>query len=160
MSIAAKPSGERTSQVPNLAPARFWAALVAGVGLAAGSLIYLSYRPHSLLFFDWIDRLGFQEPAEDLRRIFSVLWVPPRWIVNCAPGGLWIFSGALAMRAIWGSMATRMARFWFFSVPAIGLASEVLQLSGLPGTFDIADLMSYALGTLAAMPFFREWRNE
>ena len=118
---------------------------LAFVLLAAGGAVYLLLRPQKLLLFRVADGLGLTSQVNRWRSSVSGVSVPD-WTVYCLPDALWTTAYLLVIDCALRD-ATRQQRLQAAAViPALGLASELLQGAGLlPGTFDALDLVAYAL---------------
>jgi len=115
--------------------------VVSVVLFVAASLVYLLFRPLSLAMFDWFPLREFPEAVVWLRR-FAALLAPPEFLVYNFPFGAWIFSGTLAMSAVWKGRSCRNQKLWIAVIPIIGIGAEGLQfLQWVPGTFDYVDLI-------------------
>jgi hypothetical protein len=121
--------------------------------LLAGTFIYITERPTSLVAFGWLAVLGLGDAVSALRG-----WSDARlvgggdWILWSMPAGLWAFAGAIAMRLVWWRDYSRVSVLWFVTIPLLGVASEFGQLGGVPGTFDVADIAAYVAAGLLAVP--------
>lgn len=117
-----------------------------------GGAIYLVYRNPALVMFDWIEALSAIELLANLRVAVAPLSrLIPDWVVFSLPQALWMYSGLLAIRSIWGSIDTLASRLWFGGVAMLGLSIEPMQaLKLLPGTFDLTDLVLVIAAVTAA----------
>lgn len=112
--------------------------------LLIGGLIYLFFRPQSLLLyklfpFTQIPKTFLNETAPLLLPRLRIHL--PDWVVFSLPDALWSFSGSHYLKSI---KASQKVCIWFF--PAIGAGAEILQLtSWFPGTFDLLDLFFIGL---------------
>ena len=118
--------------------------------IVIGGLLYLSFRPDFLLMFGWADFLGLDNVVHQLRNQTAfMLTAMPEFIIYSLPNGLWIFSFGVLMLAIWGIHQPFQTYIWTAALLAVGISSEVLQITGLiPGTFDILDVVAYLGGAL------------
>jgi len=119
--------------------------LFAVMLLVAGGLIYLLYRPTSLLLFHVIDWAGGLRQVEQWRMAAGG-YNPSDFTVYCLPNGLWAAAYVLLIDWVYArhSVATRLA--WAAVIPVIGILAELLQLVGIvPGTADILDVLCYAM---------------
>ena len=109
-----------------------------------GSYIYIVFRPMTLHMFSWFERISVLDTIEMIR-LNPLLKTNSNFVIYSLPNGLWAASYILIMDAIWApSIKTQI----FFSsiIPIVGILSELLQSAGiLKGTFDIKDLICYAL---------------
>lgn len=130
---------------------RLLVAGLSGLSLIAGTLVYLVWRGTSIYAFRWLGTVGLIGPVLSLRLWAGDLITPSGWWLESLPGGLWALSGALAMRVVWWRNHSAHSRCWLAAVPALGVCSEIGQLAGVPGTFDIGDLAAYGLAVLFAI---------
>ena len=110
--------------------------------ISAGTLVYVGWRPTSLLVFDWMEVMGIP------RDVFRPAVNPPGPILYSFGDGAWVFAGTSWMLLIWQRLHP-----WVFVFFVLGLGGEVGQALGLvPGTFDWGDVASYiAAFVLACM---------
>lgn len=113
--------------------------------LFLGIIIYLLYRPQSLLIFKILDTLGLNYIIDNLRLSFSRFPLPP-FVINSLPAGLWTTS-YLMMMYISTKFHTRKIRLMLaLPLPISAIILEFAQLLGwCPGTFDIYDLICYVI---------------
>ena len=123
--------------------------------LLLGSFIYLLARPTTLIMFDWVEALGLAQEVEAARSLLhDAVGQLPQWFVYSVPFALWVASYLLFNDAIWGRSTGWGRRGWFWCIPAVAVASEVLQGSGtLPGTFDPVDLLLVVVATASVILF-------
>jgi hypothetical protein len=134
---------------------RIFLGFVSVAALLLGTLIYLVARPTSLYVFAWLDYLGLHSAAFDVRNWFSTgAAYFHGWFLWSLPAGLWIFSGAIAMRVIWWRDKSWGGHLWFSTIPLLGIVSELGQLGVVPGTFDPVDIMTYGAASLIAVSVF------
>lgn len=124
--------------------------LAVGVMLLfAGGMIYVLYRPQTLLFFHLAGGLGLTDIIGQWRQMATV-WNPPEFTVYCLPAGLWALSYVFIMGTLTQEFPTKRRWFAVAAIPLTGIISEVMQaLSIIPGTFDWADLALYVLPLIA-----------
>lgn len=108
-----------------------------------GGMIYILYRPESILFFRLTDSLGIT-PFIDIIRSNTSRIMLPSFIINSLPAGLWTAS-YLMMMYITTKFHTRRIRLMLaLPLPASAIVLELMQFLGwCPGTFDIYDLICY-----------------
>lgn len=124
-----------------------------------GGLIYILFRTDSLVMFGWFEQLRISEFIYNLRdaQLFPQ-FNSFKTIINTAPGGLWTFSYTVFLLFIWNLELNFRNIFYYMSIPAAAVISEVFQLTGLiPGTFNYLDIISYTAGTI--MPFLIHFRK-
>lgn len=103
-------------------------------------IIYLLWRDQQLLVHRLIHTCGLQPWLNDVRGDVASIDLP-EWIRFALPDGLWSMSYILFIDAL-----VRRDYLLTSVIPVIGLLSELMQLAGwLPGTFDVCDLVAYAL---------------
>ena len=117
--------------------------LVALLLILIGGMIYVLYRPESLLLFRVTDSLGITPLIEMLRSNSSRVLLPS-FMINSLPAGLWTAS-YLIMMYITTKFHTRKIRLMLaLPLPITAIVLEFMQLLGwCPGTFDIYDLICY-----------------
>lgn len=126
---------------------------LAGLGaVAAGSAIYILFRPRSLLMFSWFDRMGFGMVIDSLRLEWQGFGAHlPSLVLHSAPFALWVFAYMLLIEAIWAGEKTLRKAIWQWIVPAAAVSAELGQLGRVvPGTFDHMDLFAIFMAVLAA----------
>lgn len=113
-----------------------------------GGIIYIVFRTERLIMFRWFEYLSISSEItiiQNLREVFSF----PGWFIYSLPDGLWVFSYTSISLEIWKNSITKQNSFWIFGVPAVAIASEVLQLfKVIPGTFDLTDIFFYVFGMI------------
>lgn len=113
--------------------------------LFLGIMIYLLYRPESLLVFKIVDALGLSHVIDNLRLSFSGFLLPPIFI-NSFPAGLWTASYLMMMYASTKFHIRRIRLMLALPLPIMAIVLEFMQLlEWCPGTFDIYDLICYAI---------------
>lgn len=117
--------------------------------------MYVQFRAADHLLFTWLDIMGLSPAVAWLRAGTAAGLTPTsEWLLYSLPDGLWLYAFAFAMAWTWREPGTE-ARCWRLTPLALGLGSELAQALGvLPGTFDVADALTYvaafALAKLAA----------
>lgn len=120
--------------------------------LIVGGLIYILFRPETLIMFDWFEKAGLLQFIQDLRTSFKGKLILPQWIIYNLPDALWILSFTNLMLLIWQLKLTKNSIFWILLAPTIGVFSELGQATGiLAGTFDLNDL--YFILAASITPF-------
>lgn len=113
--------------------------------LIVGGLLYLLYRPQTLLLFHVADAMGLSSGIGQWREGASGLQ-PAEFIVYNLPAGLWAASYVLITATLSQPLPRPRRRVAVAFIPLIGAVSELMQVVGLlPGTFDPADLVLYLL---------------
>jgi hypothetical protein len=116
-----------------------WAAMGF---LLAGILLYAFFRERGLLLFSVTGTPPFWEnlPRRSLPD-------RPWWNFLCynVPGGLWLLSGMVWIRALWLEPGTQ-GGVYVFLFCSLALLLEALQgLRVIPGTFDPVDMLTLAV---------------
>ncbi len=121
--------------------------ITIGVALLfLGGMLYVLYRPQTLLLFHIASGMGLTDVIDQWRLSAAAVWQPAEFIVYCLPAGLWALSYVLIVGTL--AQGLPMKRRWaaVAAIPLLGAASELLQaMSIIPGTFDWADLLLYVL---------------
>ena len=117
--------------------------IVALFLILTGGIIYVLYRPESLLLFRVTDSLGIT-PLIDIARSNTSKVMLPSFMINSLPAGLWTAS-YLMMMYITTKYHTRRIRLMLaLPLPVMAIVLELMQFLGwCPGTFDIYDLICY-----------------
>ena len=117
--------------------------IIALLLILTGGMIYVLYRPESLLIFRVTDSLGIT-PLIDIVRSNASRVMLPSFMINSLPAGLWTAS-YLLMMYITTKFHTRRVRLMLaLPLPIAAIVLEFMQLWGwCPGTFDIYDLICY-----------------
>lgn len=118
--------------------------------LAAGSLLYILFRPESLLMFRWAESLGLSSSIDSLRTgAHSLELHLPMWTVYSLPYALWVLAYMLAIDIIWGDTQPFARHVWFWSIPVAAISSEFAQsLHWIPGRFDLTDVTSIVIASV------------
>ena len=129
-------------------------AYLAAFYFLIGLMIYILFRPTSLLIFHWADSFELMPIIYTLRSYsHNIIRFLPNWFVYSLPFALWVSSYLFCIRAIWGQSVCRSHYLWFWCVPIISITVELFQyLHILPGTFDFLDLLT--IGFATALVFF------
>lgn len=125
--------------------------VVSTLSLLVGGMLYLGFRPVSLLMFEWINFVGLEGLVADYRAFILPYGSQlPEWLIFSAPNGLWLFSFAGLMMYLWGQEQFAAALAWTFALWVVSISSELLQsVHFLSGVFDINDVFAYTTGFLA-----------
>lgn len=145
----------------------FWLSAIA---LLAGGIIYILFRTSEPVFFSWIRAAGLDNWLSFARNS-SLSLTPhlPGWVVYSLPNGLWAFSYALLITAIWSDSKSWLKYIWMASIPVLVLGFEILQLTGfIPGTFSLQDMALGIAGLIGGVivgikiikPFYYEKASE
>ena len=123
-------------------------AIIGVAALIIGGLIYIRYRSENLLMFDWYHDLGLTDYIESFRKNADTLSVYG-WFKYNMPAGLWLFAYMFIIDSVWGKEKNNTKKVYLYALPVVAIVSEIMQyVSILPGTFDIMDLLCYALAIL------------
>lgn len=117
--------------------------IVALLLILTGGMIYVLYRPESLLLFRVTDSLGIT-PLIDMLRSNSSRVMLPSFMINSLPAGLWTASYLMMMYVTTKFHTRRIRLMLALPLPITAIVLEFMQLLGwCPGTFDIYDLICY-----------------
>lgn len=110
-----------------------------------GGMIYVLYRPESLLLFRVTDALGIT-PLIDVLRSHISRFMLPSFMINSLPAGLWTASYLLMMFVTTKFHSRRFRLMIALPLPLMAIVLEIMQFLGwCPGTFDIYDLACYVV---------------
>ena len=113
--------------------------------ITIGGLIYLLYRPQNLLMFQITDYLGINPNIDSLRNEIKFLSLPS-FVINSIPAGLWTASYLLLMYSNTRAYNKSTKLLITLPLPIAAIILEFMQLLGwCPGTFDLYDLICYAI---------------
>lgn len=119
--------------------------LQAVILLMAGCMIYLLFRPKSILLFDIIERLGLMEYVDTMRESSRFVALPGI-VINCIPAFLWTSSYLIMMYCNTKFQSRKKRLLLTLPLPLCAIILEFFQLWGwCPGTFDIYDLICYVI---------------
>lgn len=117
--------------------------IIALLLILTGGMIYVLYRPESLLLFRVTDSLGIT-PLIDIVRSNASRVMLPTFMINSLPAGLWTASYLLMMYITTKFHTRRIRLMLALPLPIAAIVLEFMQLFGwCPGTFDIYDLICY-----------------
>lgn len=116
--------------------------------LLVGSVIYLLFRPTSLLMFRWAKHFGIFDYVIKMRAvIFKYNAYLPKWFIFSLPNALWVYSLTAYMLLLWYGHSGKMKYFWISLGLLFSAGMEILQYFYiLPGTFDLKDLVFVIAG--------------
>lgn len=125
---------------------RQWLQILTGIILLmAGGMIYLLFRPTTLLGFWLTDAVGLSPFISGWRSSMETRQ-PADFVVYCLPNGLWAAAYILIIDRVFASQPLRQRLYWTAAIPLIGIAAELLQAVGIvPGTFDWLDVLCYSM---------------
>lgn len=113
--------------------------LMSASMLFVGALIYVVYRPTTLLVFRWIEWVGLEEVVAAIRASAVGQWNAPDWFLYSLPDMLWVTSFGHAVYAVLAGANVGLRHYvgWALLIGGGALLSEVGQWIGVvPGTFD------------------------
>ena len=109
-----------------------------------GGLIYLTFRPTTILMFHVADGMGLM-PLVMAWRSMTAAWQPAEFWVYSLPGGLWAAAYILLAYGFLSRQSSLLRLTVASTIPMAGVVSELLQgIYVLPGVFDWTDLLCYA----------------
>lgn len=152
-----------TNKINTFTAKPFYLLPEAILSIIIGGLIYILFRNDSLVMFGWFEQLRISDFIYNLRDTHLFPHFNSfKTLINTAPGGLWTFSFTAFLLFVWNLEINYRNIFYYISVPATAVFSEIFQLTGLiPGTFNYLDIVSYIAG--ATLPFlihFRKIKNK
>lgn len=120
--------------------------------MTVGGLIYVLWRPDSLIMFSWFAAIGVDQVIADARAWAQPLRDSvPRFVHDSLPQALWLFSGCLAIHSVWRNWRYRGELLWITLVLTLAFGLELGQALGLMGgVFDYLDLALLIVAFLAA----------
>lgn len=121
------------------------AVMAAGVVLLfLGGMLYVLYRPQSLLLFRVADGMGLTDAIGGWRHA-AAPFAPAEFVVYNLPAGLWALSYVLIVGTLAQGLPSVKRWVAVAFVPLVGVVSELMQAARLlPGIFDWIDLALYA----------------
>lgn len=119
--------------------------ILALILLFVGGMIYLLYRPQSILLFRATDVLGLAPYISSLRESASSA-ILPSILINSVPAGLWTASYLILMYCNTKFYNKKTRMMLSLPLPVSMIVLEFMQLVGwCPGTFDFYDLICYVI---------------
>ena len=126
---------------------------LSSVFLLVGGSIYLLFRTERLLMFKFVRFIHLDAPLSYMRNALSYIQLP-KWIKYSLPNFLWMMSYLLIIDVVWKGKFNLKSSIWYIGMPAIAVASEILQAFHLvSGTFDYLDLFSYLMPVILFILF-------
>lgn len=118
--------------------------------LLIGTLIYLFYRPTTLLVFKWLDLIPLLKQV--ILNSRSTLHYPlGSFIIYSLPTGLWSYSAHVTIFQIWEGNKCISKYLWISAFLFMVYFSEIGQAVGIvSGTFDLKDLVVLIFSTFIA----------
>ena len=121
--------------------------IIAMMALSVGGMIYVFFRPESIMMFKWFPFLSVIHKQVSVFRTTHI----PDFLVYSIPDGLWLFSYILLIGVIWNFNYHRCFLL-IMLLPIYAISHEILQLYHLvPGYFDILDFVVYVVATLVGI---------
>lgn len=119
------------------------------LALLAGGFLYAIFRSDGAYMFNWFGNIGMVDYIYNLRDSIGAYPIES-WVRYNLPASLWLLAYLFAIAAIWtGHKTSRWFYFFVWLMTFMALATEILQLFEIiPGTFDVTDVLSYAIVTL------------
>ena len=116
---------------------------VSVLSMFLGGIIYLMWRPPTLLMFSWCRSIGIYGDVLQMRLSWaSMKDFLPNWFVFSLPQALWCFSWLCCIHAIWINKSGIHERFWTAIILVISLLVEIMQLfPWISGVYDSVDLV-------------------
>ena len=119
--------------------------IITFILLLVGSMIYLLYRPQTILLFRLIDSMGLTPYLNIIREKCSIFLFPPL-VINSLPAGLWMASYLMIMYSTTKYQNRKYRLMFSLPLPISAILLEIMQLFGwCHGTFDIFDLVCYVI---------------
>lgn len=124
--------------------------------LAIGSVVYIVWRPDSLVMFRWFESMRLGRLIYSIR---DIIRMPSgsfaKTFIFSAPFAFWVLSYLLCVKGIWYASSSPIRHFWFWLIPIVAIGAELLQYySIVPGTFDIIDVcaITFAVSLVFSLP--------
>ena len=119
--------------------------VIAFLFIICGGLIYIAFRPKSLMLFSLADTLHLSKVVDSIREIATAMQFSD-FIVYSLPAGLWTASYLLIMFYLTRKCNRRTRLQLSLPLPSSAVFLEFAQYFSLcSGTFDIYDLVCYLL---------------
>lgn len=116
--------------------------------LTVGGMVYLMFRPRTLVLFVVAGALGLDGWVDGVRECVGGVALP-EFVVYCLPNGLWALAYVIVIDWVMQSYSRGTRLLCASIIPVLGAVSELMQLCGwLPGTFDVGDVVCYLLPLL------------
>jgi hypothetical protein len=123
--------------------------------LIIGGLLYLGWRPPTLLIHRLVRVAGFARTLDGLQSMAAALPRIPSLVALSLPDALWSYSLVAHFGRLWTRDEHRVSRVvWVSIAVAIAIGSELGQLAGfVPGVFDVVDLLCISVACTVAVLF-------
>ena len=123
--------------------------------LVLGGMIYILFRPKTLLMFSWFESLGLSGIIDKARENVSCYQLDNITLYNL-PNGLWMASYIIVVSTIIPKEQKNNLLFWSLILPIISVVFEFLQIFNIiPGVFDIYDIVFYLLPLLIYLIYLK-----
>jgi hypothetical protein len=134
------------------------------VPVCVGGIIYIIFRPESLLMFRWFNFLGISSLIYNLRSSLYIkqITIPFYYqpLIYSLPNALWLFSFVFSILYVWKDSKSKIKYFWILLICFIGIGGEIGQaLKFIPGVFDITDSGLSIIAIMSANFIFRRLKN-
>lgn len=118
------------------------------ISLIMGGLIYLAFRPDTLVIFYWLKLIKLDSNIYNFREIFQPYGkVLPNWLLFSAPNGLWMLAFSGLMAFIWKDKSLTTGFYLSGLLWITSITSELMQYAKLiSGVFDFNDIIFYTIG--------------
>jgi VanZ family protein len=119
--------------------------------LLIGGIIYIGYRPKTILLFDWIEAIGARNIINNVRNLL-LNYDLFDWIKFNLPDYLWVFGFTSGMLILWSEKKSRIKSLYILLPVFMGISSEFLQyfIHSL-GTYDVYDVLFYLSGAISSI---------
>lgn len=126
--------------------AKLLTAVLVLFPLFAGGVIYLLWRPDSIILFRWIEWLGVYDHLQVARSAVRGVKLP-YWLLYNYPNGAWTYAFTATLALIWAD-ARPAKKVIYLLIPLFsGLLLEWGQfLSIYPGTYCRGDVIAHFVG--------------
>jgi hypothetical protein len=104
-------------------------AILACFILLAAGLIYLCFRPHTILLFQWLDAIGFNYSVFQNTEI-----KPPAFFINNFPNALFLIFGYILFYIVWSNNKKN----YLFYISLITFLNIIYEIA----TRDIDDILT------------------
>ena len=119
----------------------------------SGFVIYILWRPTNLLFFHWIDSVGYF-PLISLFRDQASPIMPflPYWFLDSLPAALFLYALTSWFQIVWKDCYGKEWLAWIAIALLTGVASEIGQyFQFLSGNFDSVDVIFYVVAWMLGL---------
>jgi len=119
-----------------------------------GAVIYVLWRTPTLRVFHWGAALGLGDLISASRAFAARPSIrPPSAMLFNVPDGLWVYSLTAAMTLLWRHERPSLTKYaWIAAGLVIAIGAELGQAAHVVrGTFDVADVASYAVAAVLAV---------